>query len=132
MAEVFQPTKKNPMKSILPMAASVVGSIYGGPAGGAAAGAVGGAVAEGLDKPPPQQVPESAAGRRMASMGQAPQQNSNVDNLSAINDARVALQSQPPDVQQQYGPMLTAAALTERRKQQALSSGQTTATGIRE
>ena len=56
--------------------------------------------------------PQSPMERRYNSMAQPPPVE---DPMKALEDARVALAGQPPEVQQQYLPAIQAAQLKARR-----------------
>lgn len=120
MAQIIMPKKQNPLEKILPATGAVIGGILGseGGAAGAAQGAsLGGSLGSfganmfSSNDQPQQQM--SAVDRRMQG-GQMP---ALPDQRAAINNARLELANQSPEVQQQYMPMLTAAALKLRRDQ---------------
>lgn len=141
MAQVNMPQKKSAMQQIgqyLPLAGLAVGGLAGsGALGTAAAGAVGAGGGEGIMSSIGGALKGASAGSNLGSTAgqglqllgsdsqpsaverrmqgvQAPQLP---DQQAAINNARIALQDQPKEVQQQYMPMLTAAALKLRRDQ---------------
>ena len=127
MAQVYQPQKKD-YSSLLPLMGAGAAGAMAIPTGGlslaampaimGAAGtgaALGGVAKTGVDMLGNNQaqggVPNGAVDRRM--QGGTPQLP---DQRQIIDNARIALQSQPAEVQQQYGPMLTAASLRLRRE----------------
>lgn len=141
MAQVNVPQKKSAMQQIgqyLPLAGLAVGGLAGaGVMGAEAAGAVGASGGEGIMASLGGALKGASAGSSLGSTaGQglqmlgADNQPSAVerrmngvqmpqlpDQQAAINNARIALMDQPKEVQQQYMPMLTAAALKLRRDQ---------------
>lgn len=136
VAEIQKRQKSNGLEKILPIAGGVVGGIYGGPAGAMAGMKLGSAVGSISNKKEidigdvtnvggaavgAMGAGDSAAMRRMnasSDLQSAPSpQPQPGDDLKQLSDARFALASQPPEVQQQYGPALTAAWLKARRQQ---------------
>jgi hypothetical protein len=129
MAQVNIPKKQSSMdkaSGFLPLAGAIGAGLLAIPTGGAslaampailgAAGtgaALGGAAKGGLDMLGATNQPGmSAVERRMGGKTEMP---TLPDQQTALNNARIELQSQPPEVQQQYMPMLTAAALKLNR-----------------
>lgn len=128
MAQVNMPQKQSNMSkagALLPLAGAIGAGILAAPTGGAslaampaimsAAGtgaALGGVAQTGVGMLQTDNQP-SAVERRMNGV-QAPQLP---DQQAAINNARIALMEQPKEVQAQYMPVLTAAALKLRRDQ---------------
>jgi len=109
-AQVIGPQKKKSgIAEVLPVAGAVAGGVLGaagGPAGalaGAGTGASLGSVAGGFLAN--QDARQAAIAQRMqqtsAPQAPSPQQ--------ALDQARLALSTQPPEVQQEFGPMLLAA-----------------------
>lgn len=111
MTEVIQP-KKQERRSILGVAGGVVGGIYGGPSGAMQGYQMGSSVGGMLGQNNSQQP--TAVERRMGTSMPAPQPAEN--NEQALTEARLALQSQPPEVRSQYEPTLQAAMLKQRRQ----------------
>lgn len=131
MAQVNIPKRQSSMDKIsgmLPMAGAIGAGLLAVPTGGmslaalpavlGAAGtgaALGGTAQGGLNMLGVTNKPGvSAVERRMGGQAQMPQLP---DQQAALNNARIELQNQPQDVQQQYMPMLTAASLKLRRDQ---------------
>lgn len=121
MPQIMMPKKENPISKLLTAGGMIAGGIMGaegGPASaaqGAALGASLGSTVSGFMAPQDQGqqgIQTSAVSRRLS--GQMPQLP---DQQAAINNARIALMDQPQELQQQYMPMLTAAALKLRRDQ---------------
>jgi hypothetical protein len=118
MSQVYQSKRERPSEVIVPLAAKIVGTYYGGPAGGAAAGAL---AEKAVAKNEQPQVPGSAMERRLGS-GQPIQAQPQENNLAALQEARMALASQPPEVRQQYEAPIMAALMKQRREEQAQQS----------
>lgn len=121
MPQIMMPKKENPISKLLTAGGMIAGGIMGaeggtaGVAQGAALGASLGSTVSGFMAPQDQGqqgIQETAVSRRLS--GQMPQLP---DQQAAINNARIALMDQPQELQQQYMPMLTAAALKLRRDQ---------------
>jgi len=123
MAQIMQPQPKSSMSEFLPLAGALTAGILAVPTGGmslaaiptVAAGAGAGAGVGGLAKGLVDKATEpknTAIDRRMQGVQQMP---ALPDQQAVIQQARLSLQSQPPEIQQQYGPMLTAASLKLRR-----------------
>lgn len=102
----------------LPLAGAAIGGyLSGGSPQGAMAGAqagnmVGGFLGANNSSP---NVQASAMSRRMGGMTTPPPPQAN--DTQALDEARLALAQQPPEMQQKYGPALQAASLQARRKQ---------------
>jgi phage tail tape-measure protein len=97
---------------LLSAAGGIIGSKFG-PAGSAAGSAVGssvGGMVDGDANKPAQAVGGGAIQRRMQPQTQSPQQ--------ALEDAAVALQSQPPQAQKEFGPQISQALAIVRRQNQ--------------
>lgn len=115
--QVQMPQKEDKLSKLLTVGGAIAGGIggsAGGPMGavqGAGAGASLGGVVGGLAQS--GQGQPSAVERRMGI--QAPQAAPAEDPTKALQEAQLALQSQPQDVQQQYAPMIQAAMLRLRR-----------------
>jgi hypothetical protein len=127
MAQVNIPKRQSSMDKVagfLPMAGAIAAGIATGGAsvplsttlGAMGTGAaLGGAAQGGLNMLGATNQPGmSPVERRMGGQTQMP---ALPDQQAAINSARIELQNQPPEIQQQYMPMLTAASLKLRRDQ---------------
>lgn len=106
MAGVNVPgSPSDPMKTILPVAGSVVGGIFGGPAGSALGGKLGSALTKGGADPGAiqTQAPDQpdALQRRLQGMGSDPQEQ--------LAQADAALKQLPQEYQEKYGPTIAAA-----------------------
>lgn len=137
MAQVIVPQRQSGTQQLLgalPAIGTVAGGVAGG-VGGAAGGpggvalgaaegagkgaAIGGMVGNLGNAISPQSETQgldnsSAVSRRMQGMQQMP---SIPDQQATLNNARIALQSQPLEVQKEYAPMLMAASAQLRRQQ---------------
>lgn len=139
MIQVNQPQKKDNAGKILGVAGGVVGGIYGGPQGAMAGYQVGSSVGGllGNKERTPEDIAStgltvaqgvssmkggSAMERRLNMKGgnsdlqMAPKSQNN--SMQELQDARLALQSQPPEVRQQYEAPIIAAMMKQRRSQQ--------------
>ena len=115
--QVMQPKKDDTMSKVLKIGAMAGGALAtggtsmamlgGGLAGGAAFDA--GSSILGANNAP---AGSSAMDRRAG-----PQMPAVQDPVRALEDARVALASQPPEMQQQYGAPIMSALLQARRQQ---------------
>lgn len=116
--QVRQPTKDDNTGKLLKLGAMAAGAaLTGGTAGAMLGGALtGGAAADvGMNLLGSNSQPSQGASpmeRRYNSMAQPPPVQ---DPMKALEDARVALAGQPPEVQQQYLPAIQAAQLKARR-----------------
>lgn len=115
-----QRQKENSLGKILQLGGAVAGGIAGsagGPMGaiqGAGAGAALGGAAGGLLAGNNQTAVQRRMGLQTSQGQNVPQAP---DPMSAINEARTALVSAPPELQQEYAPALQAAMLQARRQQ---------------
>lgn len=125
--QVLKP-KKQDFSQYLPVAGAAIGGIAGSivPGVGTMAGITAGSTLGGLAGTASNMLSASSSGnsavdRRMAAASTAvpPVQ----DPMKAIEDARLALSTQPDNIQQQYSPMLAAAALKLRRDSGANNGG---------
>jgi outer membrane lipoprotein SlyB len=119
MAEIIM-KKKTKATDLLPLAGTIAGGVVGGMAGGpmgavtgASAGGQLGSVAGGALASNEQ---PNAIQRRMGGI-EIPQASDQNAQLAQLQEARIALASQPVDVQKQYDPTLQAAMLRIRRGQ---------------
>lgn len=119
MAQVMQPQKKDDKRSILGAVGGVIGGIYGGPSGAMTGYNLGnsaqGMFASGQEGGQAQQVESTAMSRRLGNSS-APAQQQSQDPYDALHQADMALASQSPEVQQEYGPTIKAAKLAARRQ----------------
>ena len=106
-AQVNVPQKEDKTGKLLQIGGAVAGGILGGPAGIALGSQLGGMAGN------------LTAAERRAQQLQAGQSQAQVptvqDPMSAIQEARIALASQPEDIQKEFGPTLQAAYLKARR-----------------
>ena len=95
----------------------IAGAIGGGPAGamkGAqTGGSIGGAVGGAFDN----QTAGPDAVQNQQNQNMAPQAAPAADPQQTLREAYMALQNQPPEVQQQHAPAIQAAMLKLRREQ---------------
>jgi hypothetical protein len=137
--EVIRKKESGGLQKILPIAGGIVGGIYGGPGGAQAGYTLGGAAAGMLDKDASNEQKLGSAMQGMGAMNsmpsasdggamsrrlnggnadiQAPPAAQGAESFKQLDDARVALASQPPDVRQQYEAPIMAAWLKARREQ---------------
>lgn len=120
-AQVMVPQKEDKLGKLLQVGGAIGGGILGaagGPAGivaGASAGAqLGGLAGGALEKKQSTGV-ESAMSRRMGAG--LPQTAPQVDPLETLQQANMALASQPPEVRSQFEAPIKAALLQARRQQ---------------
>lgn len=120
-AQVIAPKKNSNGAKVATALGAVVGGYMGGPQGAISGAQTGNSLGTALAGNTNQQVPSSAVERRMQGGGsdlnlmQPPPQQGVEDPQRALEDARLALQSQSPEVRQQYEPAIQAAMLKARR-----------------
>ena len=102
-----------------PAAGTLIGAGIGGPPGAIAGGAIGSAAAAGVGtaaKADAANDPSNAMQRRMG--GPQASTSSDAPNpIEALENARIELASQPPEIRQQYEAPIRAALLQARRGQ---------------
>lgn len=100
------------LRGVLQVGGGIVGGIYGGPAGAAAGSTVGGMVGGAIapDKEPEAPEPSKMIGSQTddSSMQRRFQEMNNSPSVQ-IADANAAMAKMPPEIQQEYGPVLTQA-----------------------
>jgi len=101
---------------IAPIAGAVIGGFFGGPAGAMAGMQAGSAVGSGVQGVEALTASEPSAMQRR--IGSPQDTGPEVANpIEALENARIELANQPPDVRQQYEPAIRAALLQARRDQ---------------
>lgn len=103
------------LRGILQVGGTVVGGIYGGPAGAAAGGAIGGAVGGAVapDKQAEVQETKPIGAENGSESGSDPMtrrlEAENNHPTTQLAQANQSLNNMPPDVQEQYRPILADA-----------------------
>lgn len=100
----------SPVKTIVPIAASVVGGMYGGPAGAAAGGKIGSDLVSGGPDP-------TAVETKQADTGAINRRIQSQDNMPSTQLAKAdaALQQLPPEYQEKYGATIAAARQMDKQ-----------------
>lgn len=96
------------MNDLLTIGGAVVGGVYGGPTGAMMGAQAGGMAGNLLNKPqePTTTVQSGGNDRRMSAIDMMQKNNENQQKLMAGMNA---LENQPPEIKQYYGPMLQQA-----------------------
>ena len=124
--QVRQPTKKksgmDTIAQLAPIAGAVIGGVAAGPGGamaGAKAGMATGAMVSGGIQAGQMLSGGDAAPSAMERRMGGPQDTGPAapNPIEALENARIELANQPPDVRQQYEPAIRAALLQARRGQ---------------
>jgi len=118
---IVQPKRESTTQKITTLLGSGLGAVFGGPSGAAGGMAAGNQAGQALsDQRQPQSLEaNSAMTRRMAgSQPSSTQMPEASDNRAALEQARIALQSQSPEVRQQYEAPIIAALMKQRREEQ--------------
>lgn len=112
MAQQVNPVrKKDDTAMLLQLGGTAAGAAFGGPAGAGIGSQLGGIAGQAATDGGEGRM---AAIQRRSGNYQTPQMTAE-DPSETLRKARMALASQPTQVQEQYGPMLQAAALKQRR-----------------